>query len=75
MTIKLTTFIGATGAYACIHETNSAGYVRALDVLLTGTGSVSKQLSEEAGYLREKAARLIGRAELIERAITASWRA
>ena len=70
MAIKLTTFIGATGAYACIHETNSAGSVRALDVLLTGTGSVSKQLAEEAGYLREKAQRLIDRADLIERAIT-----
>jgi len=69
MTIKLTTFIGATGAYACIRDENEAGYVQALDVLLTGTGGVPKQLATEAGYLREKAAILIRRAELIERAI------
>lgn len=68
MATKLTTFIGATGAYACIHE-NQDGYVRTLDVLLAGTGSVPKRLAASANELREKAARLIERAELIERAI------
>jgi hypothetical protein len=70
MTItKLTTIIGATGAYACIKEVQDDGFVRTSDIRLTRTGSLRKQLLEEVDDMYEKAARIIDRADLIKRAV------
>ena len=68
-TIKLTTIIGATGAYACIKEVQEDGFVRTSDILLTRSGSLKKQLLEEVDEMYEKAARIIDRADLIKRAV------
>lgn len=55
--------IGAQHAYACIKTDNTS-----LDVLLSPGRSPAKSLLETAAEMREKAAKLIERAELIEAA-------
>jgi hypothetical protein len=61
--MKVTTMIGATGAYACIVKGQ-----RTLDVLLSPGRSAFVSLRESAQELREKAAKLQDRAALMEEA-------
>lgn len=61
MNVKV--IVGAQHAYACIKtETTS------LDVLLSPGRSPAQSLLETATEMREKAAKLIARAELVEQA-------
>lgn len=61
--MQVKVLVGAQHAYACIKTKGTS-----LDVLLSPGRSPAKSLQETATEMREKAAKLIARAEMVEQA-------